>query len=61
MKKSRYSDSQILNILKQAEAGVPVSAFFTHYQNGMVPAFFYFLTYFEILKDNHHSTARHMI
>lgn len=26
MKKSLYSDSQILNILKQAEAGVPVPA-----------------------------------
>jgi putative transposase len=25
MKKSRFSDSQILNILKQAEAGTPVS------------------------------------
>ena len=25
MKKSRYSNNQILNILKQAEAGVPVS------------------------------------
>ena len=24
MKKSRYSDSQIINILKQAEAGTPV-------------------------------------
>ena len=24
MKKSRYSDSQIINILKEAEAGVPV-------------------------------------
>ena len=24
MKKSRYSDSQIMNILKQAEGGVPV-------------------------------------
>ncbi len=25
MKKSRYSDNQIINILKQAEAGTPVS------------------------------------
>ena len=25
MKKSRYSDNQILSILKQAEAGTPVS------------------------------------
>ncbi len=26
MKKSKYSDSQIMNILKQAESGMPVGA-----------------------------------
>ena len=39
MKKSRYSDSQILNILKQAEAGVPVPALCR--EHGMSSATFY--------------------
>lgn len=39
MKKSRYSDSQILNILKQAEAGTPVSELCR--EHGMSSAAFY--------------------
>jgi len=39
MKKSRYSDSQILTILKQAEAGSPVPALCR--EHGMSSASFY--------------------
>lgn len=39
MKKSRYSDNQILKILKQAEAGTPVSELCREY--GMSSATFY--------------------
>ena len=39
MKKSRYSDSQIINILKQAEAGTPVSSLCR--EHGMSSASFY--------------------
>ncbi len=39
MKKSRYSDSQILAILKQAEAGSPVPALCR--EHGMSSASFY--------------------
>lgn len=39
MKKSRYSDSQILAILKQAENGVPVSELCR--EHGMSSAAFY--------------------
>ena len=39
MKKSRYSDSQILSILKQAEAGTPVQALCR--EHGMSSATFY--------------------
>ncbi len=39
MKKSRYSDSQILAILKQAEAGTPVPALCR--EHGMSNASFY--------------------
>ena len=39
MKKSRYSDSQILTILKQAEAGTPVPALCR--EHGMSNATFY--------------------
>ena len=39
MKKSRYTDSQILNILKQAENGVPVSELCR--EHGMSTATFY--------------------
>ena len=39
MKKSRYSDNQILNILKQAEAGVPVPELCR--EHGMSSASFY--------------------
>lgn len=39
MKKSRYSDSQIINILKQAEAGTPVPELCREY--GMSSASFY--------------------
>jgi putative transposase len=39
MKKSRYSDSQILTILNQAEAGTPVSALCR--EHGMSSAAFY--------------------
>lgn len=39
MKKSRYSDSQIMNILKQAEAGVPVPELCR--EHGMSSASFY--------------------
>ena len=39
MKKSRYSDSQILAILKQAEAGAPVSELCR--EHGMSSAAFY--------------------
>lgn len=39
MKKSRYSDSQILAILNQAEAGTPVSALCR--EHGMSSATFY--------------------
>ncbi len=39
MKKSRYSDNQILNILKQAEAGVPVPELCR--EHGMSSATFY--------------------
>ena len=39
MKKSRYSDSQILAILKQAENGVPVSELCR--EHGMSSASFY--------------------
>jgi len=39
MKKSRYSDSQVLAILKQAEAGTPVPALFR--EHGMSSVAFY--------------------
>lgn len=39
MKKSRYSDSQILSILKQAESGTPVQALCR--EHGMSSAAFY--------------------
>ncbi|CCO22275.1 conserved protein of unknown function [Maridesulfovibrio hydrothermalis AM13 = DSM 14728] len=39
MKKSRYTDSQILNILKQAENGVPVVELCR--EHGMSNASFY--------------------
>ncbi len=39
MKKSRFSDSQILSILKQAEAGAPVSELCR--EHGMSSATFY--------------------
>ena len=39
MKKSRYSDSQIINILKQAEAGTPVPDLCR--EHGMSSASFY--------------------
>ena len=39
MKKSRYSNNQILNILKQAEAGVPVPELCR--EHGMSSASFY--------------------
>jgi len=39
MKKSRYSDSQILSILKQAEAGTPVPELCR--EHGMSSATFY--------------------
>ncbi len=39
MKKSRYSDSQILSILKQAENGVPVTELCR--EHGMSSATFY--------------------
>ena len=39
MKKSRYSDSQIIGILKQAEAGAPVPELCR--QHGMSSASFY--------------------
>jgi len=39
MKKSRYSDSQIINILKQAEAGTPVPDLCR--EHGMSSATFY--------------------
>jgi len=39
MKKSRYSDSQILSILKQAENGVPVGELCR--EHGMSSATFY--------------------
>ena len=39
MKKSRYSDSQIINILKQAETGTPVPELCREY--GMSSATFY--------------------
>ena len=39
MKKSRFSDSQILSILKQAEAGTPVSELCR--EHGMSTASFY--------------------
>ncbi len=39
MKKSRYSDSQILAIIKQAESGVPVSELCR--EHGMSAASFY--------------------
>ena len=39
MKKSRFSDSQILSVLKQAENGVPVSEFCR--EHGMSSATFY--------------------
>ena len=39
MKKSRYSDSQILAIIKQAETGVPVSELCR--EHGMSAASFY--------------------
>ena len=39
MKKSRYSDSQIINILKQAEAGTPVAELCR--EHGMSDATFY--------------------
>jgi putative transposase len=39
MKKSRYSDSQIIQILKQAEAGTPVSELCR--EHGMSDATFY--------------------
>jgi len=39
MKKSRYSDSQIINILNQAEAGTPVAQLCR--EHGMSDATFY--------------------
>ncbi len=39
MKKARYSDSQIINILKQAEAGTPVPELCR--EHGMSSASFY--------------------
>ena len=39
MKRSRYSDSQIINILKQAEAGKPVTELCR--EHGMSDATFY--------------------
>ena len=39
MKKSRYSDSQIINILNQAEAGTPVTELCR--EHGMSDATFY--------------------
>ena len=39
MKKSRYSDSQIINILNQAEAGTPVAQLCR--EHGMSDAAFY--------------------
>ena len=39
MKRSRYSDSQIINILKQAEAGTPASELCR--EHGMSDATFY--------------------
>ena len=39
MKKSRYSDSQIINILKQAEAGTPATELCR--EHGMSDATFY--------------------
>jgi len=39
MRKSRYSDSQILSILKQAEGGTPVAELCREY--GMSSALFY--------------------
>jgi len=39
MKKSRYSDSQIISILKQAEAGTPVAELCR--EHGMSNASFY--------------------
>ncbi len=39
MKKSRYTDSQILAILKQAEAGTPINALCR--EHGMSTASFY--------------------
>ena len=39
MKKSRYSDSQILSILKQAESGIPVADLCR--EHGMSTAMFY--------------------
>lgn len=39
MKRSRYSDSQIINILKQAEAGTPVTELCR--EHGMSEATFY--------------------
>jgi putative transposase len=39
MKKSRYSESQIMNILKQAEAGIPVPELCR--EHGMSSASFY--------------------
>ena len=39
MKKSRYSDSQIVAILKQAEAGTPVPELYR--EHGMSSASFY--------------------
>jgi putative transposase len=39
MKKSRFSDSQILAIIKQAESGVPVSELYR--EHGMSAASFY--------------------
>jgi len=39
MKKSRYSDSQIISILKQAEAGTPIDELCR--EHGMSSASFY--------------------
>ena len=39
MKQSRYSDSQIMSILKQAESGIPVPALCR--EHGMCSATFY--------------------
>ena len=39
MKKSRYSDSQILAIIKQAESGVPIPELCR--EHGMSDAYFY--------------------